>query len=76
MEPIFPLVNNNANNNNQGENHDTIERVLRRSERDFNLTVESIVCTAGSQVGDNYMSVVKRVKVRGRMARDQGNTSR
>ncbi|KAJ6635338.1 hypothetical protein Bhyg_13923 [Pseudolycoriella hygida] len=56
-----------SNNNDENENRETIEKVLQENGRNYNLTVESIECSPGSQIGDNYMSVVKRVKVYGKL---------
>lgn len=58
---------NSTNNNDENENKETIEKILREFERDHGLTVDSTECTPGSQVGDNYMSVVKRVKIIGKL---------
>lgn len=59
-----------TNNNDEFENKETIEKVLQEFERNYSLTVSSTECSPGSQVGDNYMSVVKRVKVVGTLSND------
>ncbi|KAG4073260.1 hypothetical protein HA402_008606 [Bradysia odoriphaga] len=56
------------NNNVENEKKETIENILRQYERNYGLTVESTECTAGSKMGDNYMSVVKRIKIIGTLA--------
>ncbi|XP_055608059.1 uncharacterized protein LOC129755538 [Uranotaenia lowii] len=50
------------------ERLESVERVLKLSETDSHLltTVDSIECLAGSQQGDNYMSIIKRILVRGK----------
>lgn len=61
-----------TNNNDDSENKETLEKILREFERNFNLKIESTHCSPGSQIGDNYMSVVKRVKIIGKLASDSG----
>lgn len=63
---------NSTNNNDENENKETIEKILRDFERNSYLTVETTACSPGSQVGDNYMSVVKRVKIIGKLSNDSG----
>ena len=58
------------------ENKDDIERILRIYECDENFSVDAIQCQPGSREGDNYMSVVKRIIVRGRFSNDKGMFSR
>lgn len=65
---------NSTNNNDENENRETIEKILREFERNYNLTVDLIESSPGSQIGDNYMSVVKRVKVIGKIANDSGKS--
>ncbi|XP_055644094.1 uncharacterized protein LOC129780139 [Toxorhynchites rutilus septentrionalis] len=56
------------------EQLDSVENVLKLAENDTELTVDSIECLPGSQQGDNYMSIIKRVLVRGkRRARNRKN---
>lgn len=65
------------NNNDENENRETMQKILQEYERNVDLTVESTECTPGSQVGDNYMSVVKRVKIIGKVPNDlYGDTGR
>ncbi len=61
-----------TNNNDENENKETIQKILQEFERNYNLKVDSAECSPGSQIGDNYMSVVKRVKIIGRLANDSG----
>lgn len=60
-----------TNNNEEDENHETIEKVLQEFEKNY-LKVENMECSPGSQLGDNYMSIVKRVKVSGKLANGSG----
>lgn len=48
------------------ERLDSVEKLLKLSEKDTHLTVASIECLPGSQQGDNYMSIIKRILVRGK----------
>lgn len=43
-----------------------VEKLLKLAENDTHLTVDSIECLPGSQQGDNYMSIIKRILVRGK----------
>lgn len=43
------------------EHVEIIERILRGADADETIRVAAVRCEAGSQPGDNYMSVVKRV---------------
>lgn len=61
-----------TNNNDENESPENIERILRDFEKNFHLKVDSIECSPGSQLGDNYMSVVKRIKVTGHLANGTG----
>lgn len=45
-----------------------LQTILRADEHDDTIVLDSIVCEPGSRPGDNYMSVVKRVLVRGQRA--------
>lgn len=65
---------NTTNNNDTNENKETMEKILQEFERNF-LTIESTECSPGSQIGDNYMSVVKRVKIMGKLANDTGKSN-
>lgn len=53
------------------ETKENIENLLRYYECDESILVDSIKCMAGSREGDNYMSVVKRILVRGRHNNNQ-----
>lgn len=53
------------------ETKENIENLLRYYECDDSILVDSIKCMAGSRDGDNYMSVVKRVLVKGRQNNNQ-----
>lgn len=48
------------------EQQASVEKLLKLTENDTNLTVDSIECLPGSQQGDNYMSIIKRILVRGK----------
>lgn len=48
------------------EQQDNVEKLLKLAENDTHLTVDSIECLPGSQQGDNYMSIIKRIFVRGK----------
>lgn len=76
------MLNNNNNNNNnnyndcekdENESIKNIERILRAFEQNNSITICNIECSPGSQLGDNYMSVVKRVKVFGNYNNNEGN---
>lgn len=51
---------------------ETFETILRQYDRDANIQLHGIVCEAGSRLGDNYMSIVKRVFVHGTQAQNLG----
>lgn len=55
------------------EDRESIEKLLRFSETDESIVLSSIECSPGSRLGDNYMSIVKRVRVRGRRNGNEGN---
>lgn len=55
----------------ENETKENIENLLRYYECDDSILVDSIKCMAGSRDGDNYMSVVKRVLVKGRQNNNQ-----
>lgn len=63
----------NNNDETEKENIETIEKILQEFENNYSLKVETTECTPGSQLGDNYMSIVKRVKVTGKLANSTGN---
>ena len=46
--------------------------LLRNFEKNDTILIDSFECLAGSQLGDNYMSVVKRVKICGRFNNSDG----
>lgn len=54
------------------ESLESMQRILRISEKDATLTVDRVDCSAGSRKGDNYMSVVKRVYVVGKKNENRG----
>lgn len=49
----------------ENESPSMLQRVLRKYENNKNLLVISCDSVMGTRMGDNYMSVVKRVKVLG-----------
>lgn len=55
----------------ESESKETIEQILRFYECDSSILVKMIVEMAGSQDGDNYMSVVKRLIVSGTHDKNQ-----
>lgn len=60
----------------ENETKENIENLLRFYECDDSLIVDSIKCMAGSKSGDNYMSVVKRIIVKGRQNNNDTGKSR
>lgn len=44
------------------ENIATVQAIMRHCHKDEDLSVVRIQCTAGSKDGDNYMSLIKRIK--------------
>lgn len=72
-------VNNNMTKANasgsevEPEDRESIEKMLRCSEKDESIVLSSIECSPGSRLGDNYMSIVKRVRVKGRRNGNEGN---
>lgn len=62
-----------ANDSIEIESKETIEQILRFHECDGSILVKMIVETAGSQEGDNYMSVVKRLIVSGTHDKNQNH---
>lgn len=60
-----------ANDSIEMESKETIEQILRFYECDDSIYVKMIVVMAGSQDGDNYMSVVKRLIVSGTHDKNQ-----
>lgn len=60
-----------ANDTIEMVSKETIEQILRFHECDGSILVKMIIVTAGSQEGDNYMSVVKRVIVSGTHNKNQ-----
>lgn len=57
----------------ENESKENIERLLRNFERNDTISIDCIECSPGSQLGDNYMSVVKRVHVIGTYNNEEGN---
>lgn len=70
------MFNNNNNECINGGNDDesikNIEKILRQYEQNYSIVIYNIECSPGSRLGDNYMSVVKRVKVFGKYNGDEG----
>lgn len=53
------------------ETKENIENLLRYSECDDSIKIDTIKCVPGSKEGDNYMSVVKRITVTGKQNNNQ-----
>lgn len=58
------------------ESEETIEQILRFYECDDSILVKMIIEMPGSQEGDNYMSVVKRLIVSGTHDQNQNQNGR
>lgn len=56
----------NADEESAQEQLDNVEKLLKLVKNDTHLSVDSIECVPGSQQGDNYMSIIKRILVRGK----------
>lgn len=56
----------------EAEDRDSVETLLRRFEQDDLIVLDNIECTPGSRLGDNYMSIVKRVRVTGTRNGNEG----
>lgn len=56
----------------EGEDRDMIQMVLRQSSNDDTIVLKHIECEPGSRLGDNYMSIVKRVHVSGTRGDNDG----
>lgn len=68
LVPINMLVNGqndvesvNGKVNEFSEDIETVEEILRRYHGDNQLSVIDFQCMPGSKVGDNYMSLIKRI---------------
>lgn len=60
-----------TNDSVQKESKETIEQILRFHECDDSILIKVIKEMAGSQEGDNYMSVVKRLIISGTHNKNQ-----
>lgn len=60
----------------ENESKETIEQILRYFECDDSILVKMMQCMAGSQDGDNYMSVVKRLIVSGTHNKNQNENGK
>lgn len=65
-----------SNDGIQTESKDTIEQILRFYECDDSIFLKMIVELPGSQEGDNYMSVVKRLIVSGHHDKNQNQNGK
>lgn len=65
-----------ANDSIESECKETIEQILRFYECDDSIFVKMVVAMAGSQEGDNYMSVVKRLIVSGTHDQNQNQNGK
>lgn len=50
--------------NEFSENVETVKEILRRFSGDDSLEIVEMQCEAGSKDGDNYMSLIKRIKAK------------
>lgn len=81
------LVNNNQNGSQSFESQntedvaendefieslDTVENILKCYHGDNGLQIRTLDCAAGTQEGDNYMSVIKRILVKGKFHNNAG----
>lgn len=81
------LVNNNQNGSQSFESQstedvakndefveslETVENILKCHHGDNGLQIRAVDCAAGSQEGDNYMSVIKRILVKGKFHNNAG----
>jgi hypothetical protein len=66
-------INENDAKDEFSENIKTIEAVLQRYYCNNNLQILDIKCGPGSKMGDNYMSLIKRIKV---WFRDENNSGK
>lgn len=58
------------------EHKNNIELILKAFDNTDDISVECVDCSAGCKDGDNYMSVVKRIDVRGKCHGNQGEWPR
>lgn len=56
----------NADEDFSHEQQGSVENVLKLVKNGTQLSVANIECSPGSQQGDNYMSIIKRIQVRGK----------
>lgn len=56
----------------ENESTEILERILRKFESNESIQLTSCKSALGSHIGDNYMSVVKRVSVIGKSNREPG----
>lgn len=56
------------------EKLETIQKVLQEYYRDYHLQVNFINCEPGSKTGDNYMSIIKRIAVKGTRKNHSGES--
>lgn len=54
------------------ESTEIMERILRQFEKNESINLTSCKSAYGSHIGDNYMSVVKRVSVIGKSDKEPG----
>lgn len=56
----------------ENENTEILERILRKFEKNESIQLTICKSALGSRIGDNYMSVVKRVSVIGKSDQEPG----
>lgn len=54
------------------EKQELVENMLRDFYKDPNLQITEMKCFKGSKAGDNYMSVIKKVDVKGLLSNKEG----
>lgn len=69
---LDPVNSTNNNDEDDNEHKKAIEKILQEFESNYDLSVKSIQYSSGSEVGDNYMSVVNRLKIIGELADNSG----
>lgn len=66
-------MDNDTNNDREFEEKlETIQKVLQEYYGDYDLQLNYIHCGAGSKIGDNYMSVIKKIHVKGKRKNQSG----
>lgn len=58
--------------NEFSENVETVQYILQQYLKDNSLEIVEMLCEAGSKDGDNYMSLIKRIKAKIRTKNSSG----